>query len=138
MASKAAHLWTVLVGAFLSLFAALGFSAPASATSPQAQPQPEPRPQSAPQQTPAAPCSAPVDLTGAASQWSLGLDRSMPPTMKQRITAEAHGSSPTCRSTVADTTVTPADADREPSDVTDRAAESRATPVRGSDHENPP
>ncbi|WP_436737789.1 DUF6344 domain-containing protein [Streptomyces sp. BBFR102] len=138
MASKAAHLWTVLVGAFLSLFAALGFSAPATAAAPQAQPQPQPHPQSAPQETWAAPCAAPLDLPAAAPHWSLGLDRSMPPTMKQRITAEAHGSSPTCRSTVADAVVTPADADREPSDVIDRAAESRATPTRGSDHENPP
>ncbi|NEC14574.1 hypothetical protein G3I34_20365 [Streptomyces sp. SID8014] len=137
MASKAAHLWTVLVGAFLSLFAALGFSAPASATAPQAQPQPQPRPQSAPQQTPAVPCAAPVEAA-TAPLWTLGLDRSMPPTMKQRITAEAHGSSPTCRSTVADAVTTPADADREPTDVVDRATESRATPACGSDHENPP
>ncbi|MFD4986073.1 DUF6344 domain-containing protein [Streptomyces sp. NPDC058374] len=137
MASKAAHLWTVLVGAFLSLFAALGFSASASAAAPQAQPQPQPRPQSAPQQTPAAPCAA-VETALATPHWSLGLDRSMPPTMKQRIIAEAHGSSPTCRSTVADAVTTPADADRESTDVTERAAESRATPTRGSDHENPP
>lgn len=137
MASKAAHLWTVLVGAFLSLFAALGFSAPASATAPQAQPQPQPRPQSAPR-TPAVPCAAPVETAVAAPHWTLGLDRSMPPTMKQRILAEAHGSSPTCRSTLADAVTTPADADREPTDLIERAAESRATPTRGSAHENPP
>ncbi|WUB68026.1 DUF6344 domain-containing protein [Streptomyces sp. NBC_00582] len=39
----------------------------------------------------------PVASPAAASSWDWFHSRSLPPTMKQRILAEAHGKSPNCR-----------------------------------------
>ncbi|WP_306329351.1 DUF6344 domain-containing protein, partial [Streptomyces venezuelae] len=57
---------------------------------------------------PAAPAAAPAPVAGEraalasvpaqrAHRWPLAGDRSLPPTIKQRIAAEAHGSSPASR-----------------------------------------
>ncbi|WP_394432332.1 DUF6344 domain-containing protein [Streptomyces sp. SGAir0957] len=77
-------LWTVVISAFIALFSALGLVSPAAAAAPV-------------QQTEGA-CSAAATVPAPASArpfWSF--KRSLPPTMKQRIRAEAHGSSPSCR-----------------------------------------
>ncbi|MEU6392428.1 DUF6344 domain-containing protein [Streptomyces sp. NPDC046939] len=77
-------LWTAVISAFIALFSALGLVSPAAAATPV-------------QQTEGArttAVSAPAATT-ARPFWSL--KRSLPPTMKQRIRAEAHGSSPSCR-----------------------------------------
>ncbi|MET9441372.1 DUF6344 domain-containing protein [Streptomyces sp. NPDC006610] len=81
-------LWNVLVTAFLALFTALGL---VTTTAAAAVPQTETTRNSAGERT--APATAPTTL----SPWSWSHARSLPPTMKQRIHAEAHGKSPSCR-----------------------------------------
>ncbi|WP_432089978.1 DUF6344 domain-containing protein [Streptomyces sp. NRRL F-5630] len=88
-------LWKALVGAFLALFAFLGFTAaPAQAAAPTT-PAPQPRD---------LPCeeSGPQGFAVAPALFGPPLvqGRSLPPTMKQRIRAEQHGSSPSCRQLV--------------------------------------
>ncbi|MFI0238427.1 DUF6344 domain-containing protein [Streptomyces sp. NPDC016845] len=77
-------LWTVVISAFIALFSALGLVSPAAAAAPVQQAEK------------ASSTAATVPATASARPfWSL--KRSLPPTMKQRIRAEAHGSSPSCR-----------------------------------------
>ncbi|MGW1157521.1 DUF6344 domain-containing protein [Streptomyces sp. NPDC002519] len=75
-------LWTAVVTAFLALFTALGFITTTTAAAEVPRPQPA-RNSTTAQVTPQRPAH--------------GRYRSLPPTMKQRIRAEAHGSSPACR-----------------------------------------
>ncbi|MEU6094287.1 DUF6344 domain-containing protein [Streptomyces sp. NPDC047079] len=82
--NKVMKLWTAVVSAFLALFTALGFITTTTAAAEV--PQTKPARNTAAQVTPPRP---------AHGHWPR--DRSLPPTMKQRIRAEAHGSSPTCR-----------------------------------------
>ncbi|MER5749405.1 DUF6344 domain-containing protein [Streptomyces sp. NPDC002088] len=77
-------LWTAIVTAFLALCTALGLIT-TTATAAVAQPE-SARNSSASHMT--APAPAP---------WLWSHARSLPPTMKQRIHAEAHGKSPSCR-----------------------------------------
>lgn len=70
-------LWNAIVTAFLSLCTTLGLITPAAETTPVAQPR------------------TPRNTAPLQQAWSFL--RSVPPTMKQRIRAEAHGSSPSCR-----------------------------------------
>ncbi|MEU1301042.1 DUF6344 domain-containing protein [Streptomyces shenzhenensis] len=92
--NKVMNLWTVLVTAFLALFAALGL---ASSTTAAAAPQTE-----APQRSTA---PAPLPATPHWSwSWSWSEARALPPTMKQRIGAEAHGKTPSCRHSPLDDT----------------------------------
>ncbi|MEU1051531.1 DUF6344 domain-containing protein [Streptomyces sp. NPDC005876] len=84
--NKVMTLWTAIVTAFLALFTALGLiTTTASASVPRTEAarnsESAPRPTAAP-----APAPRPWSRTG-----------SLPPTMKQRIHAEAHGTSPSCR-----------------------------------------
>lgn len=84
------QLWTVIVTAFLALFTALGLvttTAAAAVTQNEA-----PRNSSSDDATTAPEAAAPP-----LSPWSWLHARSLPPTMKQRIRAEAHGKSPSCR-----------------------------------------
>jgi hypothetical protein len=112
--NKVMKLWTAIVTAFLALCTALGF---VTTTATAAVPQPEQKRNSAliPQQR-TAPATAPRSLSYA---------KALPPTMKQRIHAEAHGKSPSCRHRpLADTTASPTadctdddtDTDGEPAD----------------------
>ncbi|MFJ8466458.1 DUF6344 domain-containing protein [Streptomyces swartbergensis] len=97
--NKVMNLWTAIVNAFLALCTALGF---VTTTAAAAVPQPEQKRNSAliPQQR-TAPATAPWS-------WSLSYAKALPPTMKQRIHAEAHGKSPRCRHRpLADTTASP-------------------------------
>ncbi|MFI9626768.1 DUF6344 domain-containing protein [Streptomyces sp. NPDC052042] len=88
-------IWTAFVTAFFALLAALGFmSAPAAATQQNAI---EP---TATNQEHAAVTAA--TATAPSIRWTLPRDRSLPPTMKQRIQAEAHGSSPAARRLLPD------------------------------------
>jgi hypothetical protein len=74
--TKVAQVWNVLVTAFVRFLAKLGFAAPAATTTRQ----------------------RPMCENTAASALPRTSDpqdgRSVPPTMKQRILAEAHGTSP--------------------------------------------
>ncbi|GHK03555.1 hypothetical protein SY2F82_53520 [Streptomyces sp. Y2F8-2] len=85
--NKVMKLWTAVVTAFLALCAALGFATTNATTAAAASvPQPQSARTSGPQVT------LPWPAHGHRA-----LAQSLPPTMKQRIRAEAHGSSPSCR-----------------------------------------
>ncbi|GGZ83983.1 DUF6344 domain-containing protein [Streptomyces bluensis] len=81
--NKVRTLWTAVVTAFLALCTALGLiTTTASAAVPQTE----------------RTCkSAPTVKAPALSTWALSHGRFLPPTMKQRIQAEAHGAAPSCR-----------------------------------------
>ncbi|MEU1406881.1 DUF6344 domain-containing protein [Streptomyces sp. NPDC005728] len=84
--NKVMKLWTVVVTAFLALCTALGLvTATTAAAAPQAE---SPQGTTEHRTVPAIP---------AMSHWAWSHGRSLPPTMKQRIRAEAHGKSPRCR-----------------------------------------
>ncbi|MEU6403954.1 DUF6344 domain-containing protein [Streptomyces sp. NPDC046985] len=85
---KARKLWTAIVTAFLALCTALGLIA-TTAGAATAAPQPETAPQSTTARVPAQTTAPWSEIASPA--------RSLPPTMKQRIRAEAHGKSPSCR-----------------------------------------
>ncbi|MGW7254621.1 DUF6344 domain-containing protein [Streptomyces sp. NPDC054834] len=83
--NKVMKLWTAIVTAFLALFTALGL---VTATTAAAAPQPRTE----------EPCSETVQASAPiAPLLSRLIAASLPPTMKQRIQAEAHGKSPGCR-----------------------------------------
>ncbi|ARP71164.1 hypothetical protein LK07_16800 [Streptomyces pluripotens] len=86
--NKVMKLWTAIVTAFLALCTALGLVTATTATAtaaPKAESPEvgEPHPM------------APTIL--AMHHWAWSHTRALPPTMKQRIRAEAHGKSPNCR-----------------------------------------
>ncbi|KMS74621.1 hypothetical protein ACM01_13520 [Streptomyces viridochromogenes] len=83
-------LWTTIVTAFLALFTALGF---VSTTSAAAVPHTETsRKSNSDDKDRSAELTVP-----AMPQWAWSYARALPPTMKQRIRAEAHGKTPSCR-----------------------------------------
>lgn len=85
-------IWTAFITAFFAILATLGLTTSnATAAEPTVTPQEHTGATAA---TPAAP----------AVRWTLPRDRALPPTMKQRIRAEAHGSSPATRHLSDDTT----------------------------------
>jgi len=85
-------LWNVIVTAFLALCTTLGLITTATAA---AVPQPE-----------ATGNRATQVVMPTVSHWSACYARALPPTMKQRIRAEAHGKSPSCRQRPLDETQT--------------------------------
>ena len=92
-------LWTAVVTAFLALCTALGFVA---VTAPAATAQTGPThsgSDNAGRESADSAHTRTVRTTAwpAASPWDRPHSRSLPPTMKQRIRAEAHGKSPSCR-----------------------------------------
>jgi hypothetical protein len=82
--------WNALIAALLKCVAALGFAVPSRAPFPAA-----PRPEATRDGATTVPSSRPSELLPDR-------DRSLPPTMKQRIRAEAHGASPAARSLLGD------------------------------------
>jgi hypothetical protein len=84
--NKVMSLWTAIVTAFLALFTALGL---VTTTAAAAVPQTETHSNTEAAPRPEAPT--------ATAAWSWSRTGSLPPTMKQRIHAEAHGKAPTCR-----------------------------------------
>ncbi|MFF9770246.1 DUF6344 domain-containing protein [Streptomyces sp. NPDC014636] len=87
--NKVMKLWTAIVTAFLALCTALGLVAAGTATATAAGPRTEsPRTGTAQHTIPTIP---------ATHHWAWPHARALPPTMKQRIRAEAHGKSPRCR-----------------------------------------
>ncbi|MFJ5774786.1 DUF6344 domain-containing protein [Streptomyces sp. NPDC093094] len=85
--NKVMQLWTAFVTAFLALCSALGLVTTAAATADAA---------SVPQTEAARNSSAPL-TPAAVPLWAWAHAKSLPPTMKQRIRAEAHGKTPGCR-----------------------------------------
>lgn len=82
--NQATKLWTAIVTAFLALCTALGLITTTATT---AVARTEPTRNS----------SASHTTVPAPAPWLWSHARSLPPTMKQRIRAEAHGKSPSCR-----------------------------------------
>ncbi|MFF3953979.1 DUF6344 domain-containing protein [Streptomyces sp. NPDC001890] len=94
---KPKNIWTAFVTALFALLATLGFmSTPAAATE-----QSTPEPTTTNQKHPGATAAT---ATTPSVRWTLPRDRALPPTMKQRIRAEAHGSSPATRHMSVDAT----------------------------------
>ncbi|MFI6336104.1 DUF6344 domain-containing protein [Streptomyces sp. NPDC050535] len=77
-------LWTAIVTLLLSLCTAAGFVTTTAAAA-------------VPQSVPVRNSGTPVTTVPTVPLLSGAPDRGLPPTMKQRIRAEAHGSSPSCR-----------------------------------------
>ncbi|GAA3722818.1 DUF6344 domain-containing protein [Streptomyces tremellae] len=115
---KVRNLWTAFITAFFAVLATLGLTAPASAARSVAQPADQPADRGAETvlPAPAAPVPVPAPRAGAggtaatqhgatardrapeaASAEAAPSERALPPTIRQRITAEAHGSSPSVR-----------------------------------------
>ncbi|MFE2290735.1 DUF6344 domain-containing protein [Streptomyces sp. NPDC059452] len=94
---KPKSIWTAFVTAFFALLASLGLAtataSTANATNAAAQPS------ATTQEHAAATTATPL---APSVRWTLPRDRALPPTMKQRIRAEAHGSSPATRHLSAD------------------------------------
>ncbi|MFD6417331.1 DUF6344 domain-containing protein [Streptomyces sp. NPDC060194] len=100
--SKVSALWTALIGAFVALFAALGLTAPAAAAPRAAAPTAEPAGPAATEAARTVETTRAHEPDGPAphgwfSYAPLPAAGSVPPTMKQRITAEAHGGVPASR-----------------------------------------
>ncbi|MET9478863.1 DUF6344 domain-containing protein [Streptomyces sp. NPDC006638] len=98
-AIKVKKLWAVFITAFFAVLASLGLTSPATAAggAVSAQPAEQPAPAPAP-----AVAAGPHRLTErpptrAVVPVAPPQGRALPPTIKQRITAEAHGSSPSVR-----------------------------------------
>ncbi|MFI1355022.1 DUF6344 domain-containing protein [Streptomyces sp. NPDC020898] len=109
--NKVMKLWTAAVTAFLALCTTLGLITTTATTA-------------VAESRPARNCTAPAALPATAA-WAWSYARSLPPTMKQRIRAEAHGSSPSCRHR------SPADTDAEAGTESDADpdAETAAQPL---------
>ncbi|MFI1394455.1 DUF6344 domain-containing protein [Streptomyces sp. NPDC020681] len=101
-AVKVRNLWTAFTAFIAALFALL-VPAGLTATATTATAQPAKQPAARTPQRPALPRQArkeavPPTVPAQGTRWSPGArDRSLPPTIKQRIRAEAHGSSPATR-----------------------------------------
>ncbi|KOV63441.1 DUF6344 domain-containing protein [Streptomyces sp. MMG1121] len=107
--NKVMQLWTAIVTAFLALCTALGLTTAATATTAAAAPRTEsPRTGTAQPTVPTIP---------AARHWAWSHGRALPPTMKQRIRAEAHGKSPNCRQQPLDATEAEGTAPDHPSEA---------------------
>ncbi|MFJ8182620.1 DUF6344 domain-containing protein [Streptomyces sp. NPDC096105] len=118
--SKVMKLWNAVVTAFLALCTALGLI---TTTAAAAVPQTQKTRNSDSAPTTEAPASA-------ALLWSRSLIRALPPTMKQRIHAEAHGKSPGCRHRPHSDTATEQDTAAEQDRATEQdttAEQDRAT-----------
>ncbi|QIQ03787.1 DUF6344 domain-containing protein [Streptomyces liangshanensis] len=102
-AIKVKTLWAVFITAFFAVLASLGLTSPATAagSAVSAQPAEKPAPAPAPAAVPPHRLTEPAP-TRAVPSLAPPRGRALPPTIKQRITAEAHGSSPSVRHLPAD------------------------------------
>lgn len=96
--AKVKQFWTAFVSVLFALFASLGLATPATAAA--AQPAlaqgDEPAPAGGAEAR-AERAAVPLPAQRTAPHWHLAQGRALPPTIKQRIGAEAHGSSPAVR-----------------------------------------
>ncbi|AVH96520.1 hypothetical protein C5L38_16800 [Streptomyces sp. WAC00288] len=117
--AKVKQFWAAFISVLFALLASVGLAGTAAAAQ-----QPE---------EPAAPAAATASTAVGerasvsvpaqrAHRWPLAGDRSLPPTIKQRIAAEAHGSSPTARQRSS----VPAAAESDPVALTELALASAA------------
>ncbi|MFJ2646083.1 DUF6344 domain-containing protein [Streptomyces sp. NPDC087420] len=98
-AIKVKKLWAVFITAFFAVLASLGLTSPATAagSAVAAQPAEQPAPAPAPAVAVEPRGLAEPAPTRAVLPVAPPRGRALPPTIKQRITAEAHGSSPSVR-----------------------------------------
>ncbi|MEV4994248.1 DUF6344 domain-containing protein [Streptomyces niveus] len=121
-AFKVKNLWTVFLTAFFAVLTTLGLTAPAAAADAAVQ---QPAEQPAKGQSPAAADergggeAAPA-VRRALPGYARPANTSRPPTIEQRIRAEAHGSSPSVRRLPVDTR-TDADVARDNESAADAA-----------------
>ncbi|MFJ8661394.1 DUF6344 domain-containing protein [Streptomyces sp. NPDC093795] len=97
--AKVKQFWTAFISVLFALLASVGLAGTAAATQQPAVQQPE-EPAGSAATSPVARERAALASVPAqrAHRWTLVGDRSsLPPTIKQRIAAEAHGSSPATR-----------------------------------------
>lgn len=102
--AKVTTFWGAFVAVLLKCLAALGFATPARAEAPAPAVTPAPAGRALPTGRVSIPAPRHFEPVYERS------GRSLPPTMKQRIRAEAHGASPTARSATGDGLVTDAPA----------------------------
>ncbi|MGV9557189.1 DUF6344 domain-containing protein [Streptomyces sp. NPDC003401] len=119
--NRITKLWTAFITAFLALCTALGLVT-TSATTAVAQSEPT-------RNSGESSSTVPANVPAVTPRTSWLPTRSLPPTMKQRIHAEAHGKSPNCRrsplpETEPDDLTTPCDT------VTDLTTELTAPALR--------
>ncbi|MFD8641408.1 DUF6344 domain-containing protein [Streptomyces zaomyceticus] len=97
--AKVKQFWTAFISVLFALLASVGLAGTAAATQQPAVQQPEEPAGTAAGTAPVAGERAALASVPAqrAHQWPVAGDRSLPPTIKQRIAAEAHGSSPASR-----------------------------------------
>ncbi|WP_370413774.1 DUF6344 domain-containing protein [Streptomyces fradiae] len=96
--AKVKQFWTAFVSVLVALLASLGLATPATAATAQpvlAQGD-EPAPAGGAENR-ADRAAVPLPAQRTAPHWHLAQGRAVPPTIKQRIGAEAHGSSPAVR-----------------------------------------
>ncbi|WP_406081668.1 DUF6344 domain-containing protein [Streptomyces zaomyceticus] len=120
--AKVKQFWTTFISVLFALLASVGLAGTAAATQQPAVQQPEEPAGTAAGTAPvvgerAALASVPAQR---AHLWPVAGDRSLPPTIKQRIAAEAHGSSPAARHRSAAGTTVVAEND-EPAALTESA-----------------
>ncbi|WP_405615218.1 DUF6344 domain-containing protein [Streptomyces sp. NBC_01511] len=121
-AFKVKNLWTVFLTAFFAVLTTLGLTAPAATADAAVQ---QPAEQPAKGQSPVAAAERGGGEAAPAVQRALPegarpADTSRPPTIEQRIRAEAHGSSPSVRRLPVDTR-TDADVARDNESAADAA-----------------
>ncbi|MFJ7064180.1 DUF6344 domain-containing protein [Streptomyces sp. NPDC101115] len=101
--AKVKQFWTAFISVFFALLASLGLASPATAAQqPSLQQGEEPAAAPVKAATAAARSLVSVPAQRSSHQWHTAQGRALPPTIKQRIGAEAHGSSPAVRHLRAD------------------------------------
>ncbi|MFD0143446.1 MULTISPECIES: DUF6344 domain-containing protein [unclassified Streptomyces] len=115
--AKVKQFWTAFISVLFALLASVGLASTAAAAQAPAVQQPE-EPGTAGSAT-GVRTTAAVPAQRSAYQWPTVRERSLPPTIKQRIRAEAHNSSPSVRHLRADAPAETALADQ--TELSDRA-----------------
>ncbi|MFG3347736.1 DUF6344 domain-containing protein [Streptomyces sp. NPDC048018] len=100
--AKVKQFWTALVSVLFALLASLGLATPATAARQPALQQGEEPALAGGAAAAAARPAVPVPAQRTPRDWHTAQGRALPPTIKQRIRAEAHGSSPSVRHLRAD------------------------------------
>ncbi|MFF4172098.1 DUF6344 domain-containing protein [Streptomyces sp. NPDC001744] len=95
--AKVKQFWTAFISVLFALLASAGLAGTAAAAQQPVVQQPEEPTAPAASVSAAERTHASVPAQRVRHRWPLAGDRSLPPTIKQRIAAEAHGSSPAAR-----------------------------------------
>ncbi|MBT2445194.1 hypothetical protein J7E93_34960 [Streptomyces sp. ISL-36] len=99
--AKVKQFWTAFISVLFALLASVGLASTATAAQAPSVQQPE-EPASGATTAARSLAAVPAQRTREWAQWPAVRDRALPPTIKQRIRAEAHNSSPSVRHLPAD------------------------------------